>query len=289
MNYLVQTAETFCIYAMLGVTLNLVLGYTGLLSLAHAAFFGLGAYVAALLMVDLGWTFLPATAAAMAINGGAALALAIPSVRLRGDYFVLGTVAFHMIIFVALYNLVDLTRGPYGVTGIPRPAIAGWEIDSREGVLVLTLILLLIVTIVHWQLCRSPYGRALRAVRDDEIVVKSLGKNVTLLRSSAFAVSGALAAVPGAAFVAYYGYLHPASFTLDVGVLVVTLVVVGGSGTLRGPLAGALFVALLPELLRFLPVTGAGRADLQQILLGLLLVLAMRFRPQGLAGAYRYD
>ena len=289
MNYAVQIAETFCVYAILGITLNLVLGYTGLLSLSHAAFFGGGAYVTALLMLDLGWGYLPATGAAVAGCGFVALAFALLTIRLRGDHFVLSTVALHMIVYAFLYNLVDITRGPYGVTGIPNPVVAGVEIDTRQAGLALTFGALLIVAALHWQLTRSPYGRALRAIRDDEIAVLSLGKNVTLLRGSAFAISGGLAAVAGAAFAGYHGYIHPASFTLDTGVLVVTLVVVGGSGTLRGPLVGALFVAMLPELLRFLPATDARRADVQQVLFGLLLVLAMRFRPQGLAGVYRYD
>lgn len=289
MSYLVQIGNAFCIYAMLGLTLNLVMGYTGLLSLSHAAFFGLGAYVSTLLIVDLGWTFVPATAAAIAIGGVVAFTLAVSTVRLRGDYFVLSTVAFHMVVYAVLYNLVEVTQGPYGVSGIPRPVIAGGEIESRQGVLALTFSALLIMTVLHWQLARSPYGRALRAVRDDETAVRALGKNVTFLRSSAFAISGALAAIAGATFAGYHGYIHPASFTLDVGVLIVVLVIVGGSGTVRGPLVGAFFVAVLPELLRFLPMTGARRADVQQILFGLLLVLAMRFRPQGLAGAYRYD
>jgi len=289
MSYAVQIAEMFCVYAILGLTLNLVMGYGGLLSLSHGIFFGLGAYTTALLMLHLEWQFLPACAAAIAVCSFVAIVFALPTVRLRGDYFVLSTVALHMIGYCFLYNLVAVTRGPYGITGIPCPAIAGIGIASRHGALAIAFGSLVIVTLLQWQLARSPFGRVLRAVRDDETAALSLGKSVVWVRGFAFGISGGLAAIAGGAFAVYHGYLHPASFTLNNSVLIVTLVVVGGSGTIRGPLVGALFVTLLPELLRFLPVADAGRADLQQIIFGLLLVLAMRFRPEGLAGVYRYD
>lgn len=289
MNYLWHILNMVGIYAILAMSLNLAVGYGGLLSLCHAAFYGLGAYVTTLLMVGAGLSFFPALGCAIVIAAVLSFIIAMPSLRLRGDYFVLATLGFQIIVFSILYNWVGLTRGPYGVSGIPVPQIFGIEVDSVARFFVFTAALGGISMAVLWLLAHSPFGRALRAVRDDELAAAALGKNVTMLKTIAFVLAAAFAAVPGALFASYMRYIDPTSFTLTESIFVVSMVVIGGAGSFAGPLAGAVVLVLLPEALRFLQIPDSVAANLRQVVYGLLLILLMRFRPQGLMGEYDFE
>lgn len=289
MSYFLHILIMVSIYVILGLSLNLVVGLGGMLSLCHAAFYGIGAYASALLMMDLGWPFLPSLIAAVILSGVLAYLISVPATRLRGDFFVLATLGFQIIIFSVLYNWVDFTKGPYGLIGIPRPSVGGVKISSTLGFLVLTTTTAVGVGLLVRRLMRSPYGRSLEAVRDDEIAALSLGKRVSGFKRSVFCISGSLAAVAGVLFAGYASFIDPTNFTLDESVFILCIVIIGGAGTLRGPMAGALILVLLPELLRFLHVPDAIAANLRQILYGITLVLMMRFRPQGIAGKYAFD
>ncbi len=287
MNYLLHLLIYLDIYLIVAMSLNLLIGYGGLLQVAHAAYYGIGAYVTALVMLKLGWGFLPAVGLAMAVAGILSLAVSLPAWRFRGDYFIMVSLAVQSVGYSLLYNWVDLTNGPFGLTGIPRPSIIGYKFDSigtialfstiTAGLCVLGLVLLL----------RSPWGRLLKAMRDDELAARSLGKNTRLAKLQAFMLACALVAVAGSLYATYVSYIDPTSFTLDESILMLSMVIVGGTGNIRGPLVGAFILIAIPEMLRFVQIPDAIAANIRLMVYGLLLIIMAHFRPQGLAGTYR--
>ncbi len=289
MNYIWHILILISLYSILSMSLNIIAGYTGLLSLCHAAFYGIGAYATTLFMINMGWGFLPALLAASVLTSVLSLVIAIPSLRLKGDYFVLGTWGFQIIVYSLIYNWMNLTRGPYGIGGIPSPKILSFEINSAQKYLVLTAVISGICAALIWALCNSPFGRALRSIREDEIAAESLGKNVFLLKVTAFAVGAGFAAVPGGLYASYTRYIDPTSFTLNESIFILSIVIIGGAGNLLGPVVGAVFMVLLPEVLRSLQIPESVAAGLRQIIYGVVLVVLMRFRPQGILGDYRFD
>ncbi|MDQ7063524.1 MAG: branched-chain amino acid ABC transporter permease [candidate division KSB1 bacterium] len=289
MNYLLHILIMINIYAILTLSLNIVVGYSGLLSLCQAAFYGIGAYITTLLMMKAGMAFLPAMG--LAIIGVILLSylIALPSLRLKGDYFVLATLGFQIIIFVILYNWVSVTRGPYGIPGIPNPEIFGLTINNLPGYFIFSLILALICGFLMSLLLHSPFGRALKTVREDELAAAALGKNVPRLKTQAFVIGAAFAAVPGALFAMYFRYIDPTSFTLMESIFILSIIIIGGTGNIKGPIAGSIFLVLLPEVLRFLQIPDAIAANMRQIIYGLTLVVLLQHRPQGLFGEYRFE
>ena len=289
MNYLLHIFIMLCIYGILALSLNLLIGYSGLLSLAHAAFYGIGAYASTLLIMKLGINFFPALILGILISGSLALLIAYPSLRLKGDYFVLASLGFQLIIFSILYNWIGLTRGPYGIPGIPRPGIFGFEFNSLISYFVLSAVVFSLVFLLIRHLCQSPFGRALKSLREDEVAAGVMGKDIPSLKIWAFIIAGGLAAISGALYAGYVTYIDPTSFTLDESIFIIAIVLVGGSGNLKGPLAGVLFMIILPEILRFVGLPDTIAPNVRQMIYGLLLILLMRYRPQGLAGEYRFE
>lgn len=289
MNYILHILILVNIYAALGMSLNLLTGYTGLVSLCHAAFFSIGAYSTAILMVDFNLGFGTALICSILITAAFSLAVGIPSLRLQGDYFILATLAFQLIVFGLLYNCVSLTRGPYGIPGIPKTAVFAIVIDSQLKFFLLASFLLIGEALLMWLLLHSPFGRVLKAIREDEISVASLGKNVARTKIQAFALAASFAAVPGAVFALYFRYIDPSSFTLMDSIFILSIVIIGGAGSFMGPLAGAILLITLPEGLRFLDIPTAAAANLRQIIYGILLMCMMRFRPKGFFGDYGFD
>lgn len=299
MNYALHLLVYFNIYVIVALSLNLVVGYCGLLTLAHAGYFAVGAYAYALLSVTAGWGFLPASLAGAVIAGVLSLAVSLPSWRLNGDFFVLASLAVQALIFSALYNWTsadaplgswhNLTNGPFGITGIPRPEIFGWKAATPQTFAVFATAVAAACAFILWRLKRSPWGRLLLAMREDELAARGLGKNTRLAKVQAFAISSALVAIAGALYAAHVRYLDPSSATLDESILMLSMVIVGGLGNFRGPIIGAALLILLPEALRFLHLPDAQAANLRMLTYGLLLVLMMHFRPQGIAGEYRME
>lgn len=289
MNYLFHILVMISIYAILTLSLNLPVGYTGLLSLAQAAFYGIGAYVMTLLMMNQGLNFLGAMAVAIIFSSILSLLVSYPSIRLKGDYFILASLAFQIIIFTILYNWIDLTRGPYGIPGIPKPEMLGIRFDNLYKFFVLSGGIALIVFLIAKRLYSSSFGLVLKAIREDELSATSLGKNVRKFKILAFAISSGIAAIAGALYASYVTYIDPTSFNLDESIFILSVIIVGGSGNLKGPIIGTLFMILLPEGLRFLGIPDSVAANVRQIIYALILILLMRFRPQGLAGEYRFE
>lgn len=288
MEYLLHILVLIGIYTILAVSLDLLAGHTGLLSIAHAAFYGLGAYTSALLAVHFGAPFLIGVLAGMAVAVLISFVVSLPSLRLHDDYFVIATFGFQMILFSIFNNWMDLTRGPLGIPGIPQPEIFGWTIQSHIGFVVLSAVFAAIAYVVVGRLAASPFGRVLRAIREDEVFAESLGKNTLKFKVIAFAVSAALAASAGSLYAHYITYIDPTSFTVMESILVISMVIIGGAGSPWGPLIGAVVLVTLPEALRFIGLPSAVAANLRQIFYGTLLVVMMMVRPRGLVGRYGF-
>jgi len=289
MNYLLHILIMLCIYGILALSLNLLIGYAGLFSICHAAFYGIGAYASTLLMIKAGLNFFPALIGGIFVSSLFAFLIAYPSLRLRGDYFILATLGFQLIIYSILYNWIGLTRGPYGIPGIPRASLFGFEFDSIPLFLLLSSVIFLLVLFFVKKLYFSPFGRALKAIREDEIAASAMGKNLPLLKIWAFTVAGGVAAISGSLYATYVTYIDPTSFTLDESIFLIAVVLVGGSGNMKGPLVGALFMILLPEALRFLGLPDTIAPNVRQMIYGVLLIILMRYRPQGIAGEYKFE
>jgi branched-chain amino acid transport system permease protein len=287
MEYFIHIIILINIYIILTTSTNLVVGMVNMLSMGQAAFYGIGAYLSVLALMVFHWSLFPALLFTMVMTGFASLLVSWPSVRLKGDYFVLASLGFQLIVFTILYNWVAVTKGPYGVPGIPSPVLAGnIKISGLWPFLALSSILAVIVVFLFHGLIKSPFGRALKGVRDDELSMQALGKNINALKIQAFAISSAFIAIAGFLYATYVSYIDPTSFNLDESIFILSALIVGGLGNIRGPVIGAAFVILLPEALRFVGLPDSVAANLRQIIYGLALIILMRYRPQGLAGSY---
>lgn len=287
MNYLLHIFIMINIYSILALSLNLLVGYVGLLSLSHAAFYGIGAYISTLAVMNLGVPFLPSVLLAVVGSVLLSFIISIPSLRLKGDYFVLGSIGFQVIAFSILYNWVGLTRGPYGIPGIPRPTLAGIATDSIPSYFIFSLVMAVLCAVLIYVITYSPFGRLLKAIREDETAAEALGKNVTRCKITAFALAAGFAAVAGILFSGYMRYIDPTSFTIMESVYILSIIIIGGTGNLSGPIIGAVLMIFLPEVLRFLQIPDTIAANMRQIIYGLLLIVIMRYWPQGLLGDHK--
>ena len=288
MNYILHLLIYLDIYIIITMSLNLLVGYGGLFQLAHAAYYGIGAYTTALLMVALGWGFIPAIICSIIITGCLSLLVSIPAWRFRSDYFVMLSFAVQVTIYSLLYNWTGLTKGPFGITGIPKPTILGYKIDTLPNMFILSTVIAIICGVILYVLLRSPWGKALKAMRDDELAARGLGKNTRLFKLQAFLIACSMVALAGGLYATYVSYIDPTSFTLDESILMLSMVIVGGTGNFRGPIVGALILIAIPEILRFVHIPDAFAANIRLLIYGLLIVTMAHFRPQGLAGKYRF-
>jgi branched-chain amino acid transport system permease protein len=299
MNYLIHLLISFCIYGILALSLNLAVGYCGLLTLAHSAYFAIGAYVYALVALNLHWGFVPAASAAILVAMLLSLAVSLPAWRFRGDLFVMVSLAVQALIFSLLQNWTsadaplgswrNLTNGPFGIPGVPRPGFFGWRLDTLPEYLLVSVATLAAAGLIVWRLVTSPWGRLLKCLRDDELAARSLGKNTRKAKLEAFAFACGLAALGGALYAGYIGYVDPSAASLDESILMLCMVIVGGVGNFKGPLVGAAVLIALPEALRFAQFPDSIAANLRLLIFGLLLVAMAHFRPRGLAGDYRFE
>jgi branched-chain amino acid transport system permease protein len=288
MDYILHIIIIINIYIILVISTNLLVGITGLLSLGQAAFYGISAYLTAFAVIYLKLSFFPAIIFVIFLTAITGLILAYPSLRLKGDYFILATMGFQLIVFTILYNWVSVTKGSYGISGIQSPnIISNIKLDGLWSFFIFSSILSSIVILIFFKLVNSPFGRILKGIRDDEIIILSIGKNITNYKIWAFVISSGFISFAGFIFATYISYIDPTSFTLNESIFIMAAVIIGGTGNIKGSIAGAIFVILLPELLRFIGLPDSIAANLRQIIYGLLIILIMRFRPQGILGDYK--
>jgi branched-chain amino acid transport system permease protein len=288
MDYLLHILILICIYCIVGISLNLIAGYTGLISIAHAAFYGIGAYTAALLSLRFGTSFLLTIPAAIIVAAAIGFLIGFPSLRIRDDFFVIATFGFQVIIFSVMNNWMDLTQGPLGLPGIPQPEVFGYKFSSHVDFLVLSLFFAIVVYLISRRLVNAPFGNVLRAIREDELFAQSLGKNVNLYKVLIFSVGAGLVAIGGALYAYYITFIDPTSFTVPESIFMLSIVIVGGAGRLSGSVIGAILLVSIPELLRFIGMPSSIAANMRQILYGGLLVVFMMFRPKGIWGEFSF-
>jgi len=289
MDYLLHILIVAVVYSTFAMSLNLELGLTGLYNFGHVAFFGIGAYASALLSLA-GFPVALSMFGGMAAAGAAGALLAVPALRLTGDYFGIATLAFGEMIRLLFLNERWLTKGPMGLPGIPRPLGIHGGVVGLPFYLLLSASLALAVFLMARQIIRSPFGRALKVVREDEYVAQVLGKNVFSLKIRIVALGSFLAGLAGALYGHYVTYISPSDFTLNETILVLLCVVLGGRGTQWGPVLGAFLIIFFQELLRFLPIPvdfGRVVAPIQGMVYGAVLIVLMMKRPEGVFPEYR--
>jgi len=275
MEYYSHIAIMILLYVMLTQSLTLTAGYAGLVSLAHAGFYGIGAYTSALLAVNFGFPFLATLPLAMLLSGFVAVFVSMIALRTVDDYFIIITLGIQVVAFSVMNNWMELTRGPLGIPGIPPISIFGFAFTSKVSFLLLALALTTIVFLLLRNITRSPFGRVLLALSEDEIFTKSLGKRVYQAKVISFTIGGMFAAIPGVLYAHYISYIDPSSFTIDESIFILSIVIIGGMRSLWGSAIAAAVLVILPEALRFLGMPSSIAANMRQIIYGLALVIMM--------------
>jgi|CXWL01.1.fsa_nt_gi branched-chain amino acid transport system permease protein len=288
MNFLWNVLILINIYALLCLGNNLTVGYAGLLNLAAAASFAIGSYAIALIMTRLGLGFGLAVVGAIMISVFMALILGLATLRYRRTSFALASLAFHVLVLAVIRN-TPLFGGTLGIKAIPRPEWIGTGANALPRFWLLTAAFLAAVIVAYLGIRRSPWVLSLQAARDDELAALAVGKNVPWIRIESFLLSSGIIAMAGGLFACHLQYIDPTSFTIDESIVLLLALVCGGTCNMRGPLVGAVFVIALPEWLRLLDVSATSAANARNIVFGVLVILLVRYRPQGLAGRYALD
>ena len=250
-SYGVYLCTLFCVTLMATFGLNLTIGYAGQMSLGQAAFYGIGAYIAAIAL-KAGVPFFVVLPIAAVVCFGVGLALGFPALRVQHHYLAFATLGFNVLIFLIMRNEEKVTGGTFGISGIPRPTLFGLSLDGVLPFFWFTLLFTVLLVAFLWWLLRSPWGRAFAALRDNPIRAESLGVNITAYTLLAFAIGAACAGIAGVFFAALVQFVEPAPFHFSVSLLMLLAVIVGGSGKFFGPLLGTIVIVLLPEWLRFM-------------------------------------
>lgn len=277
-EYLLHVLVLIALYTILAESLNVVVGFTGQFSLGHAGFWAIGSYVGALLMIKLGLSFMAACLLAMAASFLVGILLGLPAMRLKGDYLCIVTLGFGEIVRIMATNM-KITRGPMGLPGIPSPEIGGFLFETEISMYYLCWVAALVTVFVASQIKESKFGRALMAVRDDELAAASLGINLTYYKVFAFGIGGMFAGLAGALYASWTTFISPDVFQFTDSANIFCMIILGGLGTIAGPVIGAFVLAGLPEALRQF-------AEFRLIALGLFMIILMIYRPGGIVGSY---
>lgn len=276
-KYVIRIATVSLLYVMITLSLNLMVGYLGQMSFGHAAFYGIGAYTAAILTTTYDVPFLIAFVAAGVVAGVFGLLLGLPVLKLKGYYFTIITMVFCEIIRVVELNWMSLTRGPLGIMAIPKPEIFGYLFNTPQRLYFFILVMVILSTIVVHNLMNSRIGYAILAIRDDELAAEAMGIPVFKYKMVVFIISSAMVGMAGAFYAAYTSYIDPSSFAASQSNNMLVMVIFGGLGNTVGSYIGAIVLTVLPEMLR-------GLAQYRQLIYGVLLVALMMVKPQGLLG-----
>jgi branched-chain amino acid transport system permease protein len=265
------------LHALIVVGLNLLIGYAGQISLGHAAFYGMGAYISGVLTSTHGWPAWPALILAAAATGLVAYLVGIPTLRLKGHYLVMATLGFNLVLNIILVRWDAVTGGPSGLPGIPHLAIGGFVFDSDARNYYLIWSFTLLSVLASLNLVDSRVGRGLRAIHGSEVAANMLGVDTDAYKNRVFVLSAVLASLAGSLYAHYLGFISPRTFDIFFSIELVTMVIVGGMGNLWGTLCGAAFLTPLPQVLHLFE-------EYKDVLYGLILVIILMFIPEGLGG-----
>jgi branched-chain amino acid transport system permease protein len=268
------------IYIILALSLNILTGFTGQVSLGHAAFYGIGAYTSALLSIRFDLPFIATAAAGGVVAALFGFLLGLPTLRLNGTYLSIVTLGFCEIIRLIGLNWMSLTRGPMGLTGIPQPRIFGWVVNKDIEYFYLILLLVGITALTINNVIKSRTGRALISIREDELAAEAMGINVLKYKVIAFTTAAFFAGLAGSFYAHYASFIDPQSFTFDESIQILSMVILGGMGSNLGSAIGAITLVSIPEMLRSLQ-------EYRMLIYGAVLVVMMLVRPQGLIGSLR--
>ncbi|CAB1063696.1 Branched-chain amino acid ABC transporter, permease protein LivM (TC 3.A.1.4.1) [Olavius sp. associated proteobacterium Delta 1] len=281
-HYYIQILIFIGIYSILALSLNLLNGYVGLLSIGHAAFYGIGAYASAKLVMEVGFPFPLAMLGSGIIAGVFGYVIAKPTLRLSGIYMTLATLGFNMIFFLVLQNWMSFTNGPLGIMDIPSPSIFGYIIESRVQYyyLIFFLVLLTIGSMHRLMTCR--FGRALVGIRENELAAEAMGVHTTRYKVQAFVLAAFYAGIAGSYYAHFIKYISPDSFYIYESFILLAMLAFGGQGNLIGPVVGAAVLIIIPEVFRFLQ-------EYRMLVYGSVLIVMMLVRRQGLLGGKNYS
>lgn len=275
--YIINIGVLSMMYAVLALSLNLMTGFLGITTLGHAAFFGIGAYTAAILSTRFGVSFLVTTMAAALIASFFGFFLGAPTLRVSGRYLTIVTVGFCEITRIVELNWRSLTRGPLGINRIPPPILSGIEFDTPFTKYFIVLGMVILTVLILSNLSRSRMGRAISAIKGDELAAEVMGVNLTHVKLMVFILSAAIAGTAGAFYAHYMSFIDPTSFTFDRSVQILSMTILGGMGSIPGSIIGAVILTVIPETLR-------QWMDFRMIIYGLVIVLMVLFKPNGILG-----
>jgi branched-chain amino acid transport system permease protein len=279
-SYILRIITNVCLYTILALSLNLLTGYTGLVSIGHAGFCAVGGYTSALLAQQFGLPWYITAICGMILAALVGLVIALPLGRLEGTYLTIATLGFGETVKMVALNWQTVTRGPLGVKNIPRPEFFGIQLTNKNGgYLYLAVILLVLVTIFMRRLIKSKWGRAFMSIRDDSLAATLMGVEVSRYKILAFVIAAAIAGLGGAFSTHFITFIDPNTYNFDISIIIISCVILGGMGTIPGMFVGAILLISFPEVLRF-------ASEYRFIIYGLILVLMMRFKPEGLLGGH---
>lgn len=274
-NYYLMVLNVAALNVIVVIGINLLIGYAGQISLGHAAFFGLGAYLSAIFTVTLGLPLWPTILLAMAVTGTVAFAIGIPTLKLEGHYLVMATLGFNVITYIVMIQLESVTGGPSGFAGIPRLTIAGFVLDSDREIYYLLWAISGGVMLLALNLIHSRVGRALAALSHNEIAARCAGVDTEGYKVKIFVISAVLASLAGSLYAHYLTFISPGTFSFFYSIQVVTMVLIGGIGSLWGSVFGAILLTALPEMLHAVK-------EYNVLIYGIILMVVLVFFPQGL-------
>ena len=278
-SYIMNIAAMSLIYAVLALSLNFITGFLGITSLGHAAFFGIGAYTAALLSTKLGWTFLLTLLSSAVIAALFGFLLGLITLRVSGKYLAIVTIGFCEIARLVELNWYSLTRGPLGIMNIPAPVIFGHRFKTLTSKYFIILVLLGLTVLVVSRIANSRIGRAVSAIKSDNLVADVMGINVRNVQVMVFVISAAFAGMAGGFYAHYISFIDPNSFNYAKSVQILSMAILGGMGSIPGSIIGAIILTILPEALRNFLL-------LRQVIYGVVIIVIVLYRPAGLMGGF---
>jgi len=291
LNFILLIFIYIGIYTISALGLNLVVGYTGLLSLCQAAFLGIGAYSTAVLMTALNMGFWEAMIISGFIAALCGILIGIPTLRLKGDYLAIATLGFGEIVKNVIVNWDSVTKGPMGINGIPGPELFGVMFSAMDKISWVILIWGIVIITYYFvrRIARSRIGRALEAIREDEIAASAMGINIAKYKIGAFTTGAFLAGIAGSLFASYNQSVAPLTFDFMMSIMILCMVVLGGLGNNFATVIGAILIVIASEVPRLLGISHIIPPQLNQVIFGLILVLMMIYRPQGIIGRIKFN
>ncbi len=274
------------IYIPLALSLDLVVGHTGILSITHAAFYGVGAYATAILTKFYDYNFFTSILIGMLLSALIACAISYCLKNVKGDYYSLASIGLAVIVYTLFMNLDSITHGPFGIFGISRPSVSTFIFSNNISFLLLIAFICAAITFLIYKLKGAHFIRVLHAVREDEQALSTFNYNINNYKMMVFAIAAAVASVSGSLYAAYISFIDPSSFTVNESIFLLTVIILGGLASTRGVISGVVLLILLPELLRFVGLPNEIAAQTRVLLYGLALIYLMYRRPIGMLGKY---